>query len=115
MKLELSTARALRDRGLLNNMFDRPENLKRLVSIGKSLHRIYEQQCNGFQDYQSNWDEQASLKADKRETRLVREAYKIANEMGAYIYFQTDPRGATLYIDSKSISANDYTNAVCLI
>ena len=115
MKIEISTARQLRDRGLLDNMFDRPENLKRLVSIGRSLHRIYEQQCDGFSDYQGNWDRVASNKADKREEKLTKEAYKIAKELGAYLYIQTDPRGATIYIDNKPIPENNYTRAICLV
>lgn len=115
MKIELSTARALRDRGLLSNMFDSPAELERLISIGRSLHRLYENQCNGFQDYQGNWGEKASIRADKREGRLTEEAHEIAKELNAYIYLQTDPRGATVYIDNKPIPDNNYTSAVCLV
>lgn len=115
MKIELSTARALRDRGILDNMFDMPVELERLVSIGKSLHRIYENQCNGFVDYRGNWDEVASQKADKRENKLTNEAGLIANNLGVYIYFQTDPRGATIYIDNEPIPENNYTRAICLV
>ena len=82
------TARQLRDRGIIDNMFNMPDRLERLVSIGKSLRRIYENQCNGFADYQGNWDEKASLRADKREEKLTKEAHAIAKELGVHIYLQ---------------------------
>lgn len=115
MKIELSTASQLRDRGIIDNMFSMPDKLARLVSIGKSLHRLYENQCNGFADYQGNWDEKASIRADKREGRLTKEAHAIAEELGVHIYLQRDPRGATVYIDNKPISQSDYDRAICLV
>jgi len=115
MKLEISTTRALQDRGILQSVFEGPWQLDRLISIGKSLHRLFEKQCNGFQDYQGNWDEDASIKADKREEKLTKEAHKIAKELKAYVYIQGDPRGATIYIDSKPIPDNNYTQAICLV
>ena len=111
MKIDTYTARALGNRNLL----DSPDNIEKLISIGKSLHRLYEKQCNGFCDYQGNWDEKASDRADKREENLNKKAQAIAKEIGAYIYMQGDPRGATIYIDNKPIPDNNYTQAVCLV
>ena len=33
---------------------------------------------------------------------------------GLYVYLQSDPRGATLYVDSKPIPADNYTQAICV-
>lgn len=105
MKIELSTARQLRNRGILDNMFDRPDDLVELVKIGSRLHRYYEHICNGY-----NYEKYERL-SEKLENRAV----ELAEEMGIFIYIQTDPRGATIYIDSEPIPDNNYTRAVCLI
>jgi len=35
-------------------------------------------------------------------------------KLGLYIYYQTDPRGATIYVDKNRIPENDYTRAYCV-
>ena len=59
------------------------ETLDRLHGIAKSVHRLGELSCNfGLTDRQ-----------DKREDRLVAEARKLAESIGAQLYYQGDPRG----------------------
>lgn len=74
------------------------DTVDRLASIARSLHRLDEKSCNGYADYQGNWDEAAELRAEKRETRLEQKAQQLANELGAKLYQQGDPRGWPLYL-----------------
>jgi len=105
MKIELSTARQLRDRGILTNMFDRPDKLMELVRAGSRLHRYNEHICNGY-EY-----EKYERLADKLEQKI----YGLAEDLGVFVYIQSDPRGATIYIDSEEIPNNNYTRAICLV
>jgi len=75
-----------------------PHTVDRLHSIAGSLHRLSEQQCNGFSNQRGDWDEAAEKRADKREERLTAEATKLAAELGAKLYVQGDPRGWPLYL-----------------
>jgi hypothetical protein len=65
--------------------------------LQRSLHRLGEQQCNGFQDFRGNWDEKASERADRKEERLQKQAEKIAeNYPGMTADCGGDPRGTCL-------------------
>lgn len=90
------------------------EEYDKFLFIGNKLHRIYEAQCNGFQDWQGNWNEEASNKADEKEKKLNEKAEALAKEKGLYIFFQSDPRGATIYLDKEPIPYNNYTKAHCI-
>jgi len=72
---------------------------------GEELRRIYEANCNGDSDYKIN---------GMRENGLNNDIQDYIGSMGLFIYFQTDPRGATLYLDKKPIPTNNYTQAVCI-
>ena len=91
----------------LNITLDQYNQFRR---FGMRLHRIYENQCNGFLTYQGEWDEEAELRADRLEQKCTDEVLEFAKELGLYIYLQTDPRGATVYLDNKEISDNAYNN-----
>jgi len=67
--------------------------LTTIRSIGKSLHRIYERQCNGHQKPNGDWDEEASNRDDKREERLEAKLQKIFDKFELGLYLNTDPRG----------------------
>jgi hypothetical protein len=72
---------------------------------GEELHNVYVDQCNGDiaeSDYE----------------RLTDPIYESVNtyisKLGLSIYYQTDPRGATIYIDRQPIPENNYTQAICV-
>ena len=82
--------------------------------IGNKLHREFERQCNGFKDINDNWDEKATIASERYEEELKEKASHMAQQKGLYIFFQTDPRGATIYLDKKPIQYNAYNNAYCI-
>jgi hypothetical protein len=76
--------------------------------LGEALHRIYENDCNGL--YES---EDASEQAA---TPLYAKVFKLINNNHPclFVYYQTDPRGATIYLDTQPIKRDSYNNAVCI-
>ena len=73
---------------------------------GEKLHKLYEDNCNG-----TFLNEELYEKATQTIEELVN---KRATEQGLFVYFQTDPRGATIYLDNKKIPDNNYTQAHCI-
>ena len=75
---------------------------------GEALRKIYENNCNGLYKTEAEY-----FKAEKE---LIWEinTYKQECEELLYAYFQTDPRGASLYLDIKPIPENNYTSANCI-
>jgi hypothetical protein len=73
--------------------------------MGQALHQEYENQCNGFE---STADERDS---EVREEQLNNQARDLAKQYGLFIFFQTDPRGATIYLSKEPIPYNDYNRA----
>lgn len=72
---------------------------------GKALHRIMESYCNGLvrqEDY------------DIAILPLQQEIEGMVRQDELYLYIQTDPRGATVYLDTKEIPDNNYTQAKCI-
>jgi hypothetical protein len=72
---------------------------------GEELHKVYEDNCNGLLT-----DTQYETKAETLEEII----FMKATDSKLFIYFQSDPRGATIYLDTKKIPANNYTQAVCI-
>ncbi len=72
---------------------------------GQLLHKIYEDYCNG--------DE---TEATQREEQVLNDAVTgQAKVLGLHIFFQTDPRGATIYLGTTEIPENSYnTSAHCI-
>lgn len=73
---------------------------------GEELHRIYEDNCNGA----FNTDEEYFGMTEPIEEEV--KAY--CKPLGLHVYFQTDPRGATIYADKKLIPDNNYNQAHCI-
>lgn len=71
---------------------------------GVELRKVYEDNCNGLYISEVEFNCLSS---------------KIEGAIEDYIgelhcYFQTDPRGASLYLDVKEIPLNNYTQAYCI-
>ena len=71
--------------------------------IGDALRKIYENNCNGLYETESHY-ELACLPYEQA-------AGGMARKDGLHIYYQTDPRGATIYLDKIEIPNNNYTKA----
>lgn len=78
----------------------------RLLRYGATLGRLAEDQCNGFQDWQGNWDEKAEKRAEAKEARILARAEKLCAAIGCKVVTQGDPRGNTL----KIVVPDGYTN-----
>ncbi|MFA5013984.1 MAG: hypothetical protein WC549_00390 [Actinomycetota bacterium] len=100
--INIWTAGALETRkiSIVNNATD----ILELIKIGKKLNNFYTHSCNGYN----------SEKYDRLALKWEKKAQEITKRMKVYIYFQTDPRGGTIYIDNKPIPNNNYTQAVFL-
>lgn len=68
---------------------DHPAEVSELISISRKLSRVGEADCNG---------EPGEEHRAKREARLCARAQEIATAAGCRFYYQTDPRGAAVYI-----------------
>jgi len=72
--------------------------------VGQSLHYYYEANCNGdFNEEEGQYE--VFVKP------LYAKADSLAKRLNLYIYYQTDPRGGTIYLDKKPIPENNYTIA----
>jgi hypothetical protein len=83
--------------------------------LGTMLENCYVNDCNGFyNEYTGKEDERRAKWNENQEARLEKNAQKFANDNKLYLYLQTDPRGATIYLDKVEIPENNYTQAVCI-
>jgi len=73
---------------------------------GEALRKVYEMDCNGEFIKEDT--------ADRKEGFLLRQVNPYIEKLGLKVYYQTDPRGATLYLDKDPIPENSYTNASCI-
>lgn len=89
----------LRELGLTQNQYNW------FRRVGDQLHHIYEQSCNGEIDEQTY---------EELTEPLYKKAQDKAKELELFIFFQTDPRGATIYLDKKEIPYNNYNKASCI-
>lgn len=72
---------------------------------GEALHKLYEDNCNGLLD-ESRYDTITMLVEDVIE--------KYIKPLGLKVYYQTDPRGATIYLDKQPIKRESYNNSSCI-
>ena len=72
---------------------------------GEVLHKLYEDSCNGVVDEET---------LEINENIITKEIKGRVTEHKLHVYFQTDPRGAPIYLDTKPIPENSYNNAVCV-
>lgn len=76
-----------------------------LQKKGEALRKVYEQNCNGVlteSDY------------EKTSSHFENEARVYAESLGLKIFFQSDPRGPSIYLDVEEIPYNNYTKAHCI-
>lgn len=81
---------------------------KRLMRYGATLGRLAEQECNGYQDWQGNWDQKAADRAEKKERRIKQKVMELCCEWGCAAVFQGDPRGNVLKIRVPDGYTNDW-------
>jgi len=79
---------------------------------GNEYHSACEENCNG-----TYTEQQYEVRTKCLENEIYH--YLIIQKLNTkehklYIYFQTDPRGATIYLDTVKIPENNYTQAVCI-
>lgn len=73
---------------------------------GEELHKVYEDNCNGVIEENDYFAKTKAI-----EDEIIN---KVVVKLGLFVYFQTDPRGATIYLDTKEIPENNYNQAVCI-
>lgn len=73
---------------------------------GQALHKIYEDNCNGVINSDNEYDNAVDPIYSDVET--------YCKGLGLFVYYQTDPRGATIYVDRKPIPENNYNQAHCI-
>lgn len=77
-----------------------------LRRYGQALRKLYTGDCNGVITNSENYDNIVNTIYARVDT--------YAKKLGLFIYYQTDPRGATIYADRKPIPENSYNNAHCI-
>ena len=87
---------------------------KQFATLGKKLNKIYCDNCNGYMGNDGKWSDELQEKAEIKETKLVKQVNGLCASLNLYYYLQTDPRGATIYLDTKEIPDNSYNNAHCI-
>lgn len=89
-----------------------------------TLRRIYECQCNGCtrdklpNESWSDYDKARELQmtwVDKREEVLTARIKKNAESVGLQVYFQGDPRGASVYLSNRPIKGDSYSTSSVVV
>lgn len=80
-----------------------------LRRISNDLNQIDCDNCNGDLTESEYEDKEQDLL-----NQLGEYLTKIKRPFSLFEYHQTDPRGASLYMDTKEISRDRYTDAVCI-
>ena len=70
---------------------------------GQSLKRIYVMNCNGDFATDSEYEEACS--------DYYSSSDNLAKKLGLEIFYQTDPRGATIYLSKEKIEDNNYNRS----
>jgi len=68
------------------------QTLQELQKIGRSLHIIYERQCN------KPMMPEVEARVENRRNALQEKAWDLALYLGCAAYHQTDPRGCAIYL-----------------
>lgn len=84
--------------------------IDQLQKIGKTLHRRYEDNCNGDIS-KTDIDEEGF---DTVAAKLQKQADDIAANVGLYVYHQTDPRGWPLRVSYSPIADSTYDRAAAI-
>ena len=78
---------------------------------GEELRKVYENDCNGLyanEDVSRNAEEVL----DEKITDYIK--YISETQISLFWHYQTDPRGATLYVDTEPIDEYNYTDGCCI-
>lgn len=82
---------------------------------GEELRKVYEDNCSGVIESEEKYSSLTeTIEKSVRNYLLKQKLYKTGNKKVYFVYFQTDPRGATIYLDTKKIPENNYTQAICI-
>lgn len=89
-----------------------------------TLRKVYEGQCNGCTREKfmgESWVEYDKAREsqiewlEKREELLTKRIKKNADAIGLQVFFQSDPRGASVYLSNEPIKDDSYsTSAICV-
>lgn len=75
--------------------------------LGEQLHKIYEDSCNGVIDTEEEYEIATSP--------ICAQIDSMARDLDLYVFYQTDPRGATIYLSKNEISEDSYNiDAECI-
>jgi uncharacterized protein (UPF0371 family) len=80
---------------------------------GEDLRKIYENNCNGLYLDDETYTQICQVREDEIYAYLIKHKLN-TKEYKIYVHFQTDPRGATLFLSRQPIPENNYTNAYCI-
>lgn len=98
-----------KDREITCNRLNITENQYNwLRRKGQLLHKIYEDSCNGI--IQS--DEEYFELTENIEKEVIAYLKKVNNKL--HVFFQTDPRGATIYLSYVTLKDNNYNQGHCI-
>jgi hypothetical protein len=85
-----------------------------ICRLAATYKRLQENACNGYQDWQGNWDEAATKRAEKKESRIEEHIKTLCLELptidGKHIepVFGGDPRGATIKLKMPDGRTDDW-------
>lgn len=84
----------------------RQKQAEKLMRYAATLHRLAEELCNGYQDWQGNWDEKRTIQSEKKRDRIQQKAQECVQAIGGKAICKGDPRGCVLLV----VFPNGYTN-----
>ena len=85
-----------------------------ICRLATTYKRLQEQACNGYQDWQGNWDEQATKRAEAKEARIEEQIKALCLQLPTIDSkaivpdFGGDPRGATIKLVMPDGRADDW-------
>ena len=87
---------------------------RELKKIAKTIHKLDENDCNGFAD--TDWGRKAEARNNTKRINLLRRGRELANNISLAVYHQADPRGCSLYLIPQSMKrpAETYTNGIAI-
>jgi hypothetical protein len=74
--------------------------------IGQDLHKVYENDCNGLYQEENEAEHEAN--------RYYGPCDRKVKELGLFIYYQTDPRGVTIYLNTEPMTQSNYNQGHCI-
>lgn len=81
---------------------------ERMMRYAATLHRLSEEQCNGYQTRDGRWDEKATERSERKEERIRAKVTEMCKSFGCTPHFGGDPRGCVLVIAVPDGYTNDW-------